>query len=392
MILVYVYFSLSFFVFTVAANSFSVVASNDLTVSHQRAFSLPITTTASLTSSASHNIKPDNSHHRMKLSTQLAVSSMAGIITSTHITKSNHLSCFHQRTRSLPLTEEETTPVETMFPSATSSSSSSSLLHSFDNNNQFHPVCPSSGLINHPKNSQSSLSSVHSSSNSSITTPTNELNSSSILRKLCETMCTVRNMDGSRKHLSACCFYQFDKQSNKNSNHNSVKSNLSQNRINIINNNHIYTDPEPTTDSDYLLMTSSSTNRKGMNGSLDFIEQYKRDIQIDSNYASAIAFTNYTEIYPPDTLILPSIIISAPNSSSTDHTNPNISSLTVFSSSQSSSSSSPSTSLLLLSTPVSSAPQSSTVLTSTTTAASSSSSSASALRCKGCCNCTLRSM
>lgn len=282
------------------------------------------------------------------------ISSMSGTISSTQITKSkNHLSCFHQRTRSLPLTEEETA-VETVFPSG-ASSSSSSMLHSFECGNQSHPM-PTSSLTIYPKNSISSLSSMHSSSNSSITmAASNELNGSSILRKLCEAMCTLRNADGSRKHLATCCFYQLDKPCNKNHTHKPIKPNYPNNRS-TINNNHIHTDAE-TGDSAYLLMTSSTmANRKGMNGSIDWMENKMRDTQIESKIATTTTttFTNYTEICPFDTLILPSIIISAPNSSTTDHINQNLPSLTAFSS------------------PSSVLSSSSTTLTP------------SALRCKGC--------
>lgn len=249
----------------------------------------------------------------------------SGTIPSAQVTKLTELSCFHQRTRSLPLTQEEEE-------------------ETYGNGSQLGPSAI------YPKNSISSLSSMHSSSNSSIT----ELNGSSILRKLCETMCTQRLADGNRKHLSTCCFYQIDKQSNKNHTHKPIKypSNRS-----TINNNHNYTDTDTmSTDSAYLLMTSSAATRKGMhNGSMEI---KKRN---DSQYTTIKFTNNYTEIYPPDSLILPSIIISAPHSSSTDHINQNMPSLTVFSTSTSSAS-----------------------FNSSSTLTPTSSTTPMALRCKGC--------
>ncbi|XP_031619398.1 serine-rich adhesin for platelets isoform X3 [Contarinia nasturtii] len=268
----------------VAANSFSVLASNELTVSHQRAFSLPITTTALLTTTTSSSLSspselnPDHhSHCKTKSLTTTNPTQMmsgTGITTSMQqLTKSNHLSSFHQRTRSLPHTEEESpvVVVDTIFPS--SAASTSSLHSSVECNAPNHPSMIRSGLAFYSKNSISSLSSVHSSSNSSITAvAANELNGSSILRKLCETMCTTRNADGSRKHLPTCCFYQIDKQaaSNKNRTHKPIKTNDQNcNRSNINNNNNSNNQNQINSecgDSAYLLMTSSSSsaNRKAI--------------------------------------------------------------------------------------------------------------------------------
>lgn len=124
-----------------------------------------------------------------------------------------------------------------------------------------------SGL--YPKNSIPSLSSMHSSSNSSITTTGMELNGSSILQKLCENLCTQRNPDGSREHQSKCCFYQLEQQHHQQQQQNRlmfVKSHPYS--MNQNSNNH--TD---SNDSTYLLMTSTLANRKGMNNSMDCIDE-----------------------------------------------------------------------------------------------------------------------
>lgn len=131
------------------------------------------------------------------------------------------------------------------------------------------------------KNSVPSLSSMHSSSNSSITTTGMELNGSSILQKLCENLCTQRNPDGNRKHQSKCCFYQLEQQQQH------QHQQQQQNRLMFIkshpysmnqNSNH-QTDPN---DSTYLLMTSTLANRKGMNNSMDCIDEN----QIFSTYCA----------------------------------------------------------------------------------------------------------
>lgn len=122
---------------------------------------------------------------------------------STKLTRSNHIDCFHQRTRSLPLTEEETI-VEPIFPSVS--------LNSFDGSKV---AVGQHGQATPMQNSVSSLSSMHSSSSSSSMTATNNfdpLDGSSILRKLCEALCSGRNADGSRKHQPKCCFYHLDKE------------------------------------------------------------------------------------------------------------------------------------------------------------------------------------
>lgn len=326
----------------VAANSFSVVVPNDLnvshhqlTVSHQRAFSLPITTTACSASNES-NIhirsstqltdmppKPsslsNNNQNNIKVLTNRshAYHAMDADTNSTFVTKSNHINCFHQRTRSLPLTEEETI-AEIQFhqlPSVSSSSSSSLL----------HPATNAMHRLTNANSCVSSLSSMHSSSNSSITTNGVDLNGSSILRKLCENLCTQKTPDGNRKHQPKCCFYNSTEQSmhtklssaaskkdrsinkthhfhqchlhpkiinhkqcdnfnNSLPSQNNAAANLNKGNCNNMtnsNNHHIHhfnnnnNNLDATNnDSAYLLMTSTQPiNRKGMNNSMDCIDE-----------------------------------------------------------------------------------------------------------------------
>lgn len=319
--------------------------SHQLTVSHQRAFSLPITTTAcSSTTESNLRIRSSTQLIETPSNALLSTASSSSVIASsansnnnnqnnlnnihnylsaasTFVTKSNHINCFHQRTRSLPLTEEETI-VETTFnqlPSV-SSSSSSSLLHSYDDKTNQMLIAGSKPnslyrLGSSTNNScLSSMSSMHS-SNSSITANGADLGSgggSSILRKLCENMCTQKNPDGSRRHQSKCCFYHLDivaqktptnavakkERNNKNHhfhskstiNHNKQSDNFSNtlpppqnnasnnHHLSTGNSNHIHSHLDAANDSAYLLMTSSTPatgngNRKGMNNSMDCIDE-----------------------------------------------------------------------------------------------------------------------
>lgn len=124
-----------------------------------------------------------------------------------NLTNVNHLNCFHQRTRSLPLTEE-TSIEEFQSPSTTSSSlSSSSLLHSTT------AASTSSTSIHN-----STLSMVSSTSNSSITgcgvggnAGTSFINGNAIpiITKLCQIMCTAKNPDGTRQHVTKCGLYHY---------------------------------------------------------------------------------------------------------------------------------------------------------------------------------------
>lgn len=327
----------------------------EITVTHQRAFSLPITTasttttstlstnllTSSLNSNSNKNIINYKNNFN-KSSDQLTDKSLVTIqmpktilpllspappptatdFINNNLTNVNHINCFHQRTRSLPLTEE-TSAQALAFQSPSASSSSSSLLLHSSGGIGLAATTTATGIVtkNHKNpnvgasqcglllnnSTLSSLSSLNSSSNSSIT----GINGSgiSILNKLCENVCTVRNYDGTRQHQAKCCFYQYSSQQkqqqqqqqhnynrkdnrnisstynhcNNNNNNNNSNNHHNHHQNSIINhkqndnnlfplqscNNNNNNNNIETSDS-YLMMTSS---RKSMTNSMDSIDE-----------------------------------------------------------------------------------------------------------------------